>query len=150
MALKICCMGHLVQPAPKFLDSWESHHLSKAALKRSLNFSIFIDTTGTLILAHCVKYLEGYLGSPSFYLVHQLTYFTQQMALFRKLINSTDYENICHLCTRIKVAIVRWKYVCSKLDIYVLSRFTFWSSQPALACLNWENLNTESQKAWNH
>ena len=54
MALKIGCMGHLVRPAPKFLDSWESHHLSKAALKRSLNFLIFI-TSGTLILAHCVK-----------------------------------------------------------------------------------------------
>ena len=55
MALKIGRMGRLVRPTPKFLDSWESHHLSKAALKRSLNFSIFIDTTGTLILAHCVK-----------------------------------------------------------------------------------------------
>ena len=57
MALKIGCMGHLVRLAPKFLDSWESHHLSKAALKRSLNFSIFITTSGTLILAHCVKRL---------------------------------------------------------------------------------------------
>ena len=55
MALKIGRMGRLVRPTPKFLDSWESHHLSKAALKRSLNFWIFIDTTGTLILAHCVK-----------------------------------------------------------------------------------------------
>ena len=55
MVLKFGRMGCLVRPAPKFLDSWESHHLSKAALKRSLNFSIFIDTTGTLILAHCVK-----------------------------------------------------------------------------------------------
>ena len=55
MALKIGRMGHLVQPAPKFLNSWESHYLSKAALKRSLNFSIFMETTGTLILAHCVN-----------------------------------------------------------------------------------------------
>ena len=28
---------------------------SKAALKRSLNFLIFMETSGTLILAHCVK-----------------------------------------------------------------------------------------------
>ena len=55
MALKIGRMGRLVWPTPKFLDSWESHHLSKAALKRSLNFSIFMKTTGTLILAHCVN-----------------------------------------------------------------------------------------------
>ena len=55
MALKIGHMCRLVRPKPKFLDSWESNHLSKAALKRSLNFLIFIDTTGTLILAHCVK-----------------------------------------------------------------------------------------------
>ena len=55
MALKIGHMCRLVRSKPKFLDSWESNHLSKAALKRSLNFSIFIDTTGTLILAHCVN-----------------------------------------------------------------------------------------------
>ena len=55
MALKIGRMGRLVRPKPKFLDSWESNHLSKAALKRSLNFSIFITTSGTLILAHCVN-----------------------------------------------------------------------------------------------
>ena len=48
-------MGRLVRPNPKFLDSWDSYHLSKAALKRSLNFSIFMETTGTLILAHCVN-----------------------------------------------------------------------------------------------
>ena len=60
MALKIGRMGHLVRPKPKFLDSWESNHLSKAALKRSLNFSIFITTSGTLILAHCVK-IKHYL-----------------------------------------------------------------------------------------
>ena len=57
MTLNIGRMGRLVQPKPKFLDSWETYRLSKAALKRSLNFSIFIDTTGTLILAHCVKTL---------------------------------------------------------------------------------------------
>ena len=28
----------------------------KIALKRSLNFSVFIEMTGTLILAHCVKF----------------------------------------------------------------------------------------------
>ena len=55
MALKSGRMGRLVRPRPKFLDSWESNHLSKAALKRSLNFLIFITTNGTLILAHCVK-----------------------------------------------------------------------------------------------
>ena len=55
MALNISRMGCLVRPKPKFLDSWESNHLSKAALKRSLNFSIFMETTGTLILAHCVN-----------------------------------------------------------------------------------------------
>ena len=38
------------------LDRWlDSHESKKTALKRSLNFLIFIDTTGTLILAHCVK-----------------------------------------------------------------------------------------------
>ena len=62
MALKIGRMGRLVRLAPKFLDSWKSHQLSKAALKRSLNFSIFIDTTGILILAHCVKVWVYYLG----------------------------------------------------------------------------------------
>ena len=55
MALNIGRMGCLVRPKPKFLDSWESNHLSKAALKRSMNFSIFITTSGTLILAHCVN-----------------------------------------------------------------------------------------------
>ena len=61
MALKIA--------RTKFLDSWESHHLSKAALKRSLNFSIFITMSGTLILAHCVKFLNvmnQYLNSTTF------------------------------------------------------------------------------------
>ena len=56
MALNIGRMGRLVRPKPKFLVSWDSNHLSKAALKRSLNFSIFMDTSGTLILAHCVNY----------------------------------------------------------------------------------------------
>ena len=64
-------MGRLMQPAPKFLDSWESNHLSKAALKRSLNFSIFMDTTGTLILAHCVK-VPTYLYYGHAYTMHRL------------------------------------------------------------------------------
>ena len=58
MALKIGRMGRLVWPKPKFLDPWESNHLSKAALKISLNFLIFITTSGTLILAHCVKIID--------------------------------------------------------------------------------------------
>ena len=55
MALKSGRMGRLVRPIPKFLDSWESNHLSKAAREKKLDFSIFMDTTGTLILAHCVN-----------------------------------------------------------------------------------------------
>ena len=63
-------MGRLVRPNPKFLDSWDSYHLSKAALKRSLNFSIFMDTTGTLILAHCVKIMLAYIYLPTYLLIY--------------------------------------------------------------------------------
>ena len=72
MALNIGRMGRLVRPKPKFLDSWESNHLSKALLKRSLNFSIFMDTTGTLILAHCVKAMTTPILHLFHYLVHYL------------------------------------------------------------------------------
>ena len=68
MPLKMGRIGRLVRPKPKFLVSWDSNHLSKAALKRSLNFSIFMDTSGTLILAHCVKPSGTNLPSTTTYL----------------------------------------------------------------------------------